>query len=82
MAEIVYEHDFEIPSWALPYLINNDDSGLEPEEKLMIDNWLKNFEKYQPYVNINPIDDTEHFSKYPAFGIMCICATCTLQCLQ
>jgi hypothetical protein len=30
----------KIPSYAIPYIFNSDDSGLNPEDVINIDNWI------------------------------------------
>ena len=61
-----------VPSWALPYLVNGDASGLEESEIKMIDAWRE----LSHYEIISPRDEAEYFSSVPAFGLACDVLDC------
>ena len=82
----IFERTEKIPDYALPYLINNDDSGLSAEDKHIIDYWYANYatrlQDNQSLV-ISPIEDDNgniesHFSWSPAFGLACDVVDCTI----
>ena len=55
----------DIPTWALPYLINGDASGMSDDDVVMIDEWMEE----NGYTTVAPIDaDDETFTHVPAFG--------------
>lgn len=58
-----------VPSWALCYIVNNDASGLEPDEIADVDEWVD----ANRVSTVVPIEDEngewdEKFMPYPAFG--------------
>ena len=61
-----------IPDYALPFLINGDDSGLEDDEKEMIMKWEQKFRVKR----IEPTDETNEFDVNPAFGEPCATTVC------
>ena len=61
-----------IPDYALPYLINNDDSGLEEEDIETILKWEQKFN----IKRIEPTDETNEFDLNPAFGEPCATTLC------
>ena len=61
----------KVPQWAVCYLVNDDDSGLEPDDKKMVDDFVENL-ACQGLRLICPIEGTESgFEPYPAFGLAC-----------
>lgn len=66
----------DIPTWALPYLINGDATGMSDDEVVMIDEWMEE----NGYTTVAPIDaDDETFTHVPAFG-GCACYTVECEC--
>ena len=61
-----------IPDYALPLLINNDDSGLEQEDIETILKWEQKFN----IKRIEPTDETNEFDVNPAFGEPCATTLC------
>ena len=61
-----------IPDYALPYLINSDDSGLEEEDIETILKWEQKFN----IKRIEPTDETNEFDVNPAFGEPCATTLC------
>lgn len=59
-----------IPTWALCYLINNDNSNLTEEEVAMIDRWYT-ANKVVTVTTASEEDGECHpyFSRVPAFGL-------------
>jgi hypothetical protein len=64
----------ELPEWALPYLINGDDSGLSVVDKTIVESWIVR----EGLTNENYIISTDeseyYFSHLPAFGLPCMCS--------
>lgn len=61
----------KVPQWAVCYLVNDDDSGLEPDDKKMVDDFVENL-ACQGLRLICPIEGTENgFEPDPAFGFGC-----------
>lgn len=62
----------KIPVWAVTYLVNGDDSGLTPEDKKMVDDYVERLLEKKHLRLLGPIDGTEsEFEPYPAFGLAC-----------
>ena len=60
-----------VPNWAATYLMYRDDSGLEREEREMVDRWVKGLESDGLRL-VAPIDGSENeFCHCPAFGGAC-----------
>lgn len=57
-----------VPTWALPYLVNNDPTGLTDEDAAMVDEWAQQF---GPSASFSPTEDEPGFTPYPAFGLAC-----------
>ena len=61
----------KVPQWATTYIMYNDDSGLNDEDKKLVDDFEDNLLKKKLRL-ICPIDGTENeFEPYPAFGLSC-----------
>ena len=61
-----------IPQWAVCYLVNNDDSALSPEDRKMVDNYVKQLLEKEHLRLVCPINGTENrFCSHPAFGLPC-----------
>ena len=59
-----------IPSWALCYLINADDSGLSPEDKQEVDSWVERTREGGRIDVCCPEEGGEsYFHRHPAFGL-------------
>ena len=84
-----YSQIESIPEYALNYLINDDQTGLNDDD-------LTNIKNYLTYWDIITADlpkrktiifslfenDTESFfSNYPAFGLPCMCVKCNVTVL-
>lgn len=79
----VKEYNVKIPTYALPYLVNGDSSGLEQEDITTIDKYMKDFYEMmeQEESLIFSIDDSEqnaYFTWRPAFGLACNVQDCTI----
>lgn len=62
----------KIPVWAVCYIVNSDDSGLTPEDKKLVDDYVERLLNKERLRLICPIDGTEsEFEPYPAFGLAC-----------
>ena len=61
-----------IPQWAVCYIVNSDDSGLDPEDRKMVDDYVKRLLERDRLRLVYPIDGTENgFCSHPAFGLPC-----------
>lgn len=81
--ETIFKILVAMPDYALSYLINGDDSGLDPEDKKAVDNFMKRFYEISNYVNISLVDENAgFFCKNPAFGLPCKCYECSITCLK
>lgn len=60
-----------VPQWAVCYIVNDDDYGLDPDDKKMVDDFV-DYLAGQGLRLICPIDGTENgFCSHPAFGLAC-----------
>jgi hypothetical protein len=72
----------KLPTWSLPYLVNDDPSGLTEEDINQADDWCK---KNNVQV-VCPIDDSveaemqPYFTPSPAFGLPCDVIDCIVLC--
>lgn len=78
--KIYFENNEPIPDYSLSYLINGDDSGLTPDDKIIIDQWLNQYQEIANKVNGDvviacPNEDQPdpYFTWNPAFGLACNC---------
>jgi len=65
-----------IPTWALCYLVNSDDSGLDAEDKKTIDEWVERTRNGGRIDVCPPLDVVPYFTSYPAFGLACDVEDC------
>lgn len=82
---IVREYEEKVPTWALCYLVNNDYSGIEEEDKAMVDKFWDKYQRkadmFHCIVTLNfpdDIDAEKYFSPTPAFGLACDVVDCTV----
>lgn len=66
---------YPIPLWALGYLVNGDQSGLEFGEKDMIENWMKR-EGILEVLCPEDADNDSYFTHFPPFGLACNVVDC------
>jgi hypothetical protein len=72
----------QIPTWALPALVNADQSGLTDEDITIVDNWVKR-NNVQLVCPINDSIEEEmqpYFCPFPAFGLACDVIDCLVIC--
>ena len=66
-----------LPDYALSYLVNDDSSGIEEEDKKTIDSYMEFFYHEAKINNGSVIIDTtsneSFFTWSPAFGLACNC---------
>ena len=77
--KIIKQYEERIPSYALPFLINGDDSGLESGDAHNIDEWLEQYDVTgNEYMDISIIDNEseQYFTSLPAFGLPCNVMDC------
>ena len=61
-----------VPQWAVPYLVNSDDSGLTSEDKSLVDQWVAKLLANDGLELLAPIYGSENeFCFAPAFGLAC-----------
>ena len=60
----VYVDTKQVPEWALPAIVNGDISGLEDDERIMVED----FEEQYPNHILSPRDESPSFNNSPAFG--------------
>ena len=69
------KYSVEMPDYALCYLVNGDDSGIDAADKKTIDAYMAQFEEEANSVNgdlvIAPSEDEGYFTHCPAFGLPC-----------
>lgn len=74
--------NLQVPGYALPYLVNGDDSGLDPEDVKIIDKWYREFtttarlKRGQVIFSVD--SDEGYFSNLPEFGLPCDVYDCTI----
>lgn len=84
MTTIAKYTELSVPGYALSYLVNGDDSGIEPEDKANIDEWYSQFEEEAQEVSghvifaITDNDSDSYFTWNPEFGLACNCYDCTI----
>lgn len=69
----------KIPTWALCYLVNDDNTGLTDEEINMVDKWWSD----NNVVTVSPASEEEgeyhpYFSTCPSFGLAAEVLDCTV----
>lgn len=65
-----------IPTWAICYLVNSDDSGLDAEDRKTVDEWVERT-RNGGRIDVCPLPDAEpYFTGYPAFGLACDVEDC------
>lgn len=70
----------KIPTWALPYLVNGDTSGLEDSEIAMVDEWWQESADALPdgaHLTFDYSGD-EYFAWNTAFGLAATVEDCVL----
>lgn len=74
--------ELQVPCYALSYLVNGDDSGIEAEDKRNIDDWFEQFEAEAKQVGGHVIfdagQDEGSFTHSPEFGLACDCVSATV----
>lgn len=68
--------ELAIPTYALPYLVNNDATGLSGEDQTEIDSFMQGFYDEAKALGGHVIfcDDSDcapYFCHYPEFGLSC-----------
>ena len=67
--------DVRIPAWALGYLVNSDDSGLDAEDRKTVDDWVERT-RNGGRIDICCPSGEPYFCSYPAFGLACDVEDC------
>lgn len=65
-----------IPTWALCYLVNSDDSGLDAEDRKTVDEWVERTRNGGSIDVCPPSDGEPYFTSCPAFGTACDVEDC------
>lgn len=63
-----------IPTWALGYLVNSDDSGLDADDKMTVDEWVERT-RNGGRIDVCPVGKEPYFG-WPAFGLQCNVEEC------
>ena len=75
-------NNLRIPTYALSYLINGDNSGLDDQDKQNIDSYMSKFynlaEDHDGYVIFSQENEEEYFSSHPEFGLACNVQDCII----
>ena len=64
-----------IPTWALCYLVNGDDSALDEDDKATVDAWVERT-RDGGRIDVCCPDGEPYFCRYPAFGFACDVEDC------
>ena len=64
-----------IPTWALCYLVNGDDSALDEYDKATVDAWVDRT-RDGGRIDVCCPDGEPYFTSYPAFGLACDVEDC------
>ncbi len=71
-----------VPDYALPYLVNADNSGINDSETQTIDAWMQRFydeaKQVGGHVIFSAGDGEGSFTHRPEFGLACNCVDCTI----
>jgi hypothetical protein len=74
--------DLAMPDYALSYLINGDDSGIDAADKENADSYMQQFHEEAKaaggFVEIVMHEEEASFSRNPEFGLACNCMNCTI----
>lgn len=65
-----------IPTWALCYLVNSEDSGLDAEDRKIVDEWVEKTRNGGRIVVCPPFGENQYFTSCPAFGPPCDVEDC------
>lgn len=68
-------HAVKIPTWAMSYLVNGDDSALDEDDKATIDTWVERT-RNGGSVHVHASDGEPYFCSCPAFGLACDVEDC------
>jgi hypothetical protein len=86
---ILKTYDVQLPCWALPYLVNGDESGLENGEQAQVDAWAEQFHReakslggYAVFTEAPGSNGEGHFSRSPEFGLHCNCEDYLVEILK
>ena len=73
----MYIGELEVPTWALPYLINGDLDDISDDELDQIKNWMKRAGIREVFC---PDESKEsHFTWNPPFGLACDVILCPVE---
>ena len=76
------QQNASIPSWALGYLVNGDRDGLSVDDLNTVNHWLDYWtveaDSVNGILNISPTGEQEFYTKWPEFGLPCMCAECDI----
>ena len=75
-----------LPDYSLPYLVNDDSSGLDDDDIKNIDEFMEYYydlaEELGGNVVIDVTSDESSFTSYPAFGLACDCYASNINILH
>lgn len=74
--------NLSIPEYALSYLVNRDNSGIDDDDKKVIDAYMSDYyaetNEVKGSLIFNVDGDEGYFTNYPEFGLPCNCYDCTI----
>lgn len=72
----------KVPVWALPYIINDDPTGLGDNEIEQVDEWMRAFPGpivvWPKFDKEGNFDSPPYFEPCPAFGLACDVVDCNI----
>jgi len=77
MKQRALKYERRIPGYALGYIVNGCEDGLERTEKETIDRYMEHWTS-QGMVIVSPKSDEDYFTWSPAFGPACYVHDCTI----
>ena len=80
MMKTLKEYSVNMPCWSLPYIVNNDASGMPDEDIKLVDDYMSQYykeaEKHGGQVIVGAVgpEAEPFFTWCPDFGLACECA--------
>lgn len=75
MPRLISIGQYNVPVYALNYLVNGEEGNLTPEDLNNIDEWIAR--EFTPHYNnltfCTAMEENQSFEMNPAFGLACMC---------